>query len=339
MSHDASSHRAVVAALVANSGIAVAKFVAFALSGSGAMLSEGVHSLADTGNQFLLFVGLRRSRRPGDPQHPYGYGAERYVFGILSAAGIFFVGCGVTVYHGIRSFLHPHAPEFGWVTVAVLAVSFVLESISMVTAVAAVRAQMKGRSFGAWLRDGSDPTTLAILLEDGCALLGLLLAGAAIAAAWATGEPRWDALGSTLVGALLGIMAIYLAGQNRTLLLGRAVPPAFEARFRRIAAETPGVEDVHAVMSRQVTPERFKFKAEITLDLAWLADRLAEALPPEVASEPSPLASALADRAALAVSDLVDDLEARVRAAIPEAAWIDVEVDHTALRRERAGRR
>ncbi len=338
MSHHASSTRAVVAALTANSGITLAKFVAFGLSGSGAMLAEGVHSLADTGNQFLLFVGLRRSRRPEDPRHPYGYGAERYVFGILSAAGIFFVGCGVTVYHGIRSLLHPHTPEFGWVTVAVLAVSVVLESISMATAVAAARAQMGGRSLRAWLRDGPDPTTLAILLEDGAALLGLVLAAGSIAAAWATGEPRWDAVGSTLVGVLLGFVAVYLAVQNRTLLLGRAVPREFEARFCRLAASTPGVRDVHAVMSRQVTPERFKFKAEITLDPAWLASVLAEVLPPDA---PRPLAEALADRAAQAVSDLVDDLEARVRAEIPEASWIDVEVDHTAIRlaRERAARR
>jgi solute carrier family 30 (zinc transporter), member 9 len=337
MSHHASSSRAVLAALAANTGITLAKFVAFALSGSGAMLSEAVHSLADTGNQFLLFVGLRRSRRPEDPAHPYGYGAERYVFGILSAAGIFFVGCGVTVYHGIRSLLHPHTPEFGWITVGVLAFSFVLESFSMTTAISAVRAQMGKRSFASWLGESPDPTTLAILLEDSAALLGLLLAGGAIAAAWATGQPRWDALGSTLVGVLLGIMAIYLAVQNRTLLLGRAVPPEFEARFSRLAAATPGVRDVHAVMTRQVTPERFKFKAEITLDPTWLAARLAEALPPDT---PPQLAATLADRAALAVSDVIDDLERRVRAEIPEASWIDVEVDHTAIKRarERAGR-
>jgi zinc transporter 9 len=260
------------------------------------------------------------------------------VFGILSAAGIFFVGCGVTVYHGVRSFLHPHAPEFGWVTAAVLAVSFGLESFSMSVAVRAVRDQKRGRTFRAWLRQSPDPTTLAILLEDGAALLGLLLAAGAIAAAWATGEPRWDALGSTLVGVLLGFVAVYLAVQNRGLLLGRAAPPEVEARFCRVAAATPGVKDVHAVMTRQVTPERFKFKAEVTLDLAWLADRLAEALPADPPGGRAPLAAALADRAVMAVSDLVDDLEARVRAEIPEATWIDVEVDHTAVRlaRDRA---
>lgn len=338
-----SSFKAVVAALAGNVLITVAKFVAFFLSGSGAMLSEAVHSVADTGNQALLFVGLRRAAREKDPEFPYGYGAERFVFGILSAAGIFFVGSGVTLYHGIHQLLHPNLPEIGWVTFAVLLVSTAIELASISVAVHTVNKSRGQAPFFRFLVHGADPAAVAIVFEDGAALLGLLLAGVGIALSYWTGNGVWDALGSTLIGALLGFVALFLAEENRVLLLGKAIPADHRERFREIVAGTPGVRDVHDVKTRMLTPETYKLKAEITLDEGYLASRLDGVLPPPgtlTAEDRARALAALADASALAVSDLVDEVEKRVKAAIPQAEHIDLEVDHTdeAVQRARVSR-
>ena len=327
-----SSFKAVVAALIGNVLITIAKFVAFALSGSGAMLSEAIHSLADTGNQVLLFVGLRRATRDRDPEFPYGYGAERFVFGILSAAGIFFVGSGVTVYHGIHSLLAPNMPEIGVVTFAVLGVSTVIEAISISFAVQAINQTRGERPFLKFLFGGADPATVAIVFEDGAALLGLLLAAVGIALSYWTQNPIWDSLGSTLIGVLLGFVALFLAAENRELLLGKAIPEKDRELFEDLVAKTPGVRRVHDIKTRMLTPETFKLKAEITLDEDYLSRRLDPVMPPAgtlTAEARAKALRALADAAAIAVSDLIDEVEARVRAAIPEARHIDLEVDHT----------
>lgn len=329
-----SSFKAVVAALAGNVVITIAKFVAFALSGSGAMLSEAIHSVADTGNQALLFVGLRRAARERDPEFPYGYGAERFVFGILSAAGIFFVGSGVTVYHGIHALLAPNMPEIGVVTFAVLGVSTVIEAISISFAIQAVNKTRGDRPFWRFLLGGgADPASVAIVFEDGAALLGLLLAAVGIALSFWTHNPVWDALGSTLIGVLLGFVALFLAAENRELLLGKAIPEKDRETFQDVVAKTPGVRRVHDVKTRMLTPETFKLKAEITLDEDYISKRLAKVMPaagaPLTPEAREQALRALADAAAVAVSDLIDEVEARVKAAIPEAQHIDLEVDHT----------
>lgn len=338
---DPTSSKAVVTALAGNVAICIAKFVAFFLSGSGAMLSEAVHSVADAGNQALLYVGLKRARRERDPEFNYGYGAERFVFGMLSAAGIFFIGSGVTVYHGVHGLLHPKMPEIGAVTWAVLGVSFAIELVSMTVAVRALLQAAGGKPIVKFLFDGADPATAAIIFEDGAALLGLLLAAAGIVLAQATGNGLWDALGSTLIGFLLGLVAIYLAIENRELLLGKAVPHPVQEKFREVVASTPGVRHVHDVKTRQLTPEVFKLKAEISLDEGYLAAKLGAAMPP--AGELTPAArdaalGKLAGASVLAVSDLIDEIERRVHEAIPQAHHIDLEVDHTEEKAARAAK-
>ena len=335
-----SSFKAVIAALIGNVLITVAKFVAFALSGSGSMLSEAIHSVADTGNQALLFVGLTRAAKERDPEFPYGYGAERFVFGILSAAGIFFVGCGVTVYHGVHALLHPSMPEIGPVTFLVLLISTAIETASISVALRSVFREKGDKPLLRFLFDGADPAALAIVFEDGAALLGLLFAGMGILLAWLTGNGIWDAVGSTLVGLLLGVVAFWLAKENRELLLGKAVPPEVEARFRELVGSTPGVRHVHDVKTVVITPEAYKLKAEITLDEDFLANKLGEVMPPGALLDAEARQKALrvlADQAVMAVSDLIDEVEARVSAAIPQARHIDLEVDHTDEKRARVG--
>jgi solute carrier family 30 (zinc transporter), member 9 len=327
-----SSVKAVIAALSGNVVVTLIKFVAFFLSGSGAMLSEAIHSAADTGNQVLLFLGLKRASRERDEEFHYGYGGERFIFGILSAAGIFFIGCGVTVYHGVNSLLHPHQPEIGFVTFAVLGVSFLIEGGVLLFAVRGLRMQAGRMPFFRFVREKADPAAVAILLEDGAAVLGLVLAATGIALAFVTGNPVWDSLASIIVGLLLGVIAVYLVMANRGLLLGRAVPDEVEARFVELIRARPSIADIHDVKTRQLTPESFQFKAEIRFSEAFVAARLAEALPASgVPGSGEAREQGLRDVARhliRALSEEVDSIEHEVRSAIPEAKHIDLELEH-----------
>jgi zinc transporter 9 len=319
---------AVVAALVGNTAVTLLKFVAFALSGSGAMLSEAIHSSADTANQLLLLLGLKRSERQRDRRFQYGYGGERFVFGILSAAGIFFVGCGVTVYHGITALFARHEPQIGAAVFAVLGVSLLIEGSVFVLALRSIWSSKGSLPYRQYLRERADPATLAVLLEDGAAVLGLMLAAMGIVAYWITGNPVFDAMASMLIGLLLGVIAIYLIQTNRGLLLGRAVPPDSERLFVQRVLARGSVADVHDVKTRQLSTEDFQFKAEVRFSEPFVARVLERALAGRKEStDPATLAAA-ARMLIQALSEEIDVIEADVRAAIPEARHIDLELEH-----------
>ncbi|MBU8897257.1 cobalt transporter [Corallococcus sp. H22C18031201] len=332
MAAPASSLKAVVAALSGNVVVTLVKFIAFFLSGSGAMLSEAIHSAADTGNQVLLFLGLKRAARKRDDEFHYGYGGERFIFGILSASGIFFVGCGVTVYHGLQSLLHPHAAEVGPITFAVLGVSFLIEGGVLVLAVMGLRKQAADMPFLRYVREKADPAAVAILLEDGAAVLGLVLATVGIVLAYVTGNPVWDAAASLTVGVLLGVIAIYLMVENRGLLLGRAVPDDVEQRFVDVVRARPSLADLHDVKTRQITPETFQFKAELRFSESFVAAKLGEALPasglPAAGASREQALQGAARHLIRALSEEIDAIEAEVRRVIPEAKHIDLELEH-----------
>ncbi|WP_224364627.1 cation diffusion facilitator family transporter [Hyalangium versicolor] len=332
MAAPASSIKAVIAALSGNVLVTLIKFVAFFMSGSGAMLSEAIHSAADTGNQVLLFLGLKRASRERDEEFHYGYGGERFIFGILSASGIFFVGCGVTVYHGITSLLHPHQPEIGPSTFAVLGVSFLIEGGVLLYAVRGVLKQAQGAPFFRYVREKADPATLAILLEDGAAVLGLFLAAAGILLAYLTGNALFDSLASIIVGLLLGLIAIFLVVENRDLLLGQAVPDEVGQRFVDVIRARSSIADIHDVKTRQLTPETFTFKAEIRFSATFVAAKLAEALPSERLAHTGEARERMFQEAAQhlirVLSEEIDAIEAEVRTAIPEAKHIDLELEH-----------
>jgi zinc transporter 9 len=339
MSAPSASYKAVVTALAANVFVTLAKFVAFFLSGSGAMLSEAIHSAADAGNQLLLFIGLRRGARERDDAHPYGYDAERFVFGILSAAGIFFIGAGVTVVHGIEGLFHPQMPHFGPTTFGVLIVSFLLEGLSMFVAVRALLKERGERPVLRYLLKEADPAGVAIVLEDSAAVLGLVLASVGIVLCQLTQNPVWDALGSIVVGLILGGIAVHLARENRELLLGVAVPKEVAARFTALVGETKGIRRVHDVKTRQLAPDAYTFKAEITLDEAVLVEKILAGLPPDdplLGQGRERMVSELTVRVVNSISDLIDEIEEKVRAEIPRARHIDLEVDHTDFKRSSA---
>jgi zinc transporter 9 len=320
-----SSLRAVITALAGNTFVTIIKLVAFVLSGSGAMLSEAIHSGADTGNQLLLFVGLKRGERVPDDRFHYGYGGERFVFGLLSAAGIFFIGCGITIYHGVESLLAPHAPQLSLITLVVLVVAFVIEGGVLLYAVRSVSAARGKIPFFRYVRDHADPATVAILLEDGAAVLGLVIAALGILLTFATGNPLWDAVGSIVIGAVLGLVAYYLVRANRELLLGRAVPEGVEDLFVAIVQRQPSIRAVRDVKTHQLTPEAYKFKAEISFDHDYLAAQLDAALP-ALAPDRAPMLRRVAAATSELIAAEIAAIERAVRAEIPQARHIDLEV-------------
>jgi cation diffusion facilitator family transporter len=237
----------VFAALAANTAIAAAKGTAAALTGSPALLAETLHTVADAGNEVLLYVAIRRSRQPADTSHPFGYGPERYYWALLAAIGMFLVGGAVSIWDGIRALVHPPELEAFWVGVAVLVVAIVFDSLSRVVAVRQLRvqAQRRGLSVRELLRESPDPTVVTIYLEDTIDVLGAVLALIALVLHRVTGSGIPDALASIVIGSLLCFIASRLTGRNRQLLTNQSVPGRYVAALRdRLERE----DEIHAVM-------------------------------------------------------------------------------------------
>lgn len=246
------SSRTVVVAVLMNLAIAVAKTIAAVLTGSASMWAEAAHSTADTGNEVLLFIGLRRSAKKPDARHPFGYGQERYFWTFLAALGIFLIGGALSIGEGIRSFLVPEPLESLWIGIAVLVAAFAFESYSWHTARKQLRAESRqqDRSLVEHLRRASDPSATTVFLEDTAALIGLALALAALLLHAGTGWAGWDAVGSMGIGLLLIVVAFLLARRSKTLLLDESAPPDVlePIRAQVCAAEWVGaVPDLHAV--------------------------------------------------------------------------------------------
>ncbi len=327
-----SSRRAVAAAIAGNSVITLAKFGGFLVSGSAAMLSETLHSLADTLNQVLLMVGLVKASREADGAFPFGYGAERHVWALLSAVGIFFLGCGVTVYHGINALLHPHPIEEIGLAVAILAVSFALEGSVLVIAYRGLRREAGGRPFLRFLRSQADPSAVAVLLEDSAACLGILLALGGLLLSKATGNQAWDAAASIAIGILLGLIAVWLIHRNRHLLVGPAIPPEARERIRSLLAAHPTVERVVLLRTRMLDTDTWGVTAEVDFAGEALAARLEEHLREaweniETWEDFRAFAAKYAEEIMELLGDEVDTLEREIRRAVPRARYLDIEAD------------
>src|SRR5690349_875313 len=228
------SKRTIVVAVIANLAIAVAKTVAALLTGSTSMWAEAAHSLADTGNEVLLFVGLRRSVKRPDERHPFGYGQERYFWAFLAALGIFLIGGALSIGEGIRGLLLPEALESVWIGIGVLVVAFGFEGYSWHTARQQLRreSEERRRSMSEHLRLASDPSAPTVFLEDSAALIGVAIAFVALVLHAVTGWAPWDAIGSICIGLLLIVVAFLLARRTKGLLLEEAAPADVVAPIR-----------------------------------------------------------------------------------------------------------
>lgn len=297
--------KAVVAALLANLSIALMKFLAFAITRSSSMLAEGVHSLADSGNQVLLLIGGKRAQRAANVEHPFGYGRDRYFYGFLVALVLFTVGGMFAVYEGVEKIRHPHELAKAWVAIAVLLGAIVAEGFSLRTAVREANHVRRGESWAQFIRRAKSPELPVVLLEDVAALVGLGLALVGVSLSILTGEPVWDGIGTLAIGVLLLIVAIILIVETKSLLLGEGASAAvLDAVTAAIVG--PGVDRIIHLRTLHLGPDELLVAAKIAM----------------------PAGATLTEVAAA-----IDDAEARIRAAAPVARviYLEPDLDRTAV--------
>jgi len=261
------SKRAVIAAFLANLGIAVIKFVAFLVTNSSSMLSESIHSLADTGNQGLLLLGRARARRPADEQHPFGYGSVRYFYAFIVAFVLFTLGGVFSVFEGIGKLIHPHQIEsVGW-AIGVLLGSMVLEGLSFRTGIHEANAvRPAGETWWQFIRHTKSPDLPVVLLEDAAALIGLVIALVCVGATEVTGNARWDGLGSLAIGLLLIAVAIVLVIEMGSLLVGEAARPEVVASIRRAIEDFPAVQRCIHLRTEHLGPDEIVVATKVEFD-------------------------------------------------------------------------
>jgi cation diffusion facilitator family transporter len=251
----AESKVAIYGAIGANVAIAATKFVVAGITGSSAMLSEGIHSAVDTFNGVLLLVGIRLSQRPATPEHPFGHGKELYFWSLIVAVLIFGLGGGVSFYEGIQHIRKPEPMRDPTWNYVVLALAFVFEGTSFLIALREFRAQARGVPFWRALGQSKDPTTYTVLAEDSAALIGLAVAALGIYLSHRFGMPELDGAASVVIGLLLAGVAVLLIGQARGLLIGEGIRPETARAIRSLAMEQPSVSDVGHVLSMYIGPD------------------------------------------------------------------------------------
>ena len=251
----ASPIRPILWAFAANLGIAIAKFAAALTTGSSAMMAETIHSCADTGNQLLLLLGLRQARRPPDAEHPLGYGKDIYFWSFIVALLLFSMGGMFSIYEGLHKLDSSEPLTKPWVALLVLGVSIVLEALSMRGCLAEVKHVREGRSLWQWLNQSRNSELVVVFGEDFAALVGLVIAFGFVVLASVTGDLRFDAYGSLVIGVLLVVVAIFIATRVKQLLIGRSADPSVVARIEAEISADPSVLRVYRVITIQIGSE------------------------------------------------------------------------------------
>ena len=292
--------RAVVAALGANLGIAVTKFVAFLFTGSASMLAESVHSVADTGNEVLLLIGRDRSTRPASDEHPFGFGRERYFYGFVVSVMLFTVGGAFSVYDGIHKIVNPEQVHAPLVAVIVLALSAVLEGFSLRTGIREANKVRGNRSWSTFIRRTKAPELPVVLLEDMAALIGLVFAFTGITLAWVTRAGWWDGAGSLAIGLLLATAAAILAVETKSLLIGESASADVQRKIIAALEGGPEVDRVIHMRTVHISPDSILVAAKIAVHGSDTGAQVAAG---------------------------IDAAERRVRAAVPIAKTIYLEPD------------
>jgi len=279
------------------------------------MLAEAIHSLADTANQALLWIGLERSKIGPSKKFPFGRGQERFVWGLISACGIFFIGAGVTIYHGIYGLIYPKEPEINKWTLFVLLFSFFAEGCSLIVA---------------WIdKKKGDTTNLAVILEDGAAVVGVLLASITIFLTVYTGNIFWDSIGSIIIGIILAIIAIVLIRENLEYLIERASPEELQKEVRREIAKLPLVEEIKDVRMIILTPDQHRIRAEVEINGYLLIKEMEDSLKEdfqeiETYGDFLQFCAAFANRVTRTVGAKIDEMEDTLKRKIKYLKYVDI---------------
>lgn len=292
--------KAVIAAMAANMGIAVSKFVAFLLTGSSSMLSEAIHSVADSANQVLLLIGGKHAGRKPDATHQFGYSRVRYVYAFVVSIVLFLVGGLFSLYEGFHKFHHPEELRDVGIAIGVLLIAIALEGFSFRTAFKESNKSRGRRSLFRYIRDARQPELPVVLLEDLGALVGLVFALIGVGMAAITGDGRWDGLGAMAVGTLLVVIAVFLAFEMSSMLVGEAALPEQEEAITRALDDTELVDRVIHMRTLHVGPDELLVAAKIAIG---------------------------GDDSASAIAAGIDEAERAIRAAVPTARYIFIEPD------------
>ena len=292
--------RAILAAFFANLGISIAKFVAFIFTGASSMLAEATHSCADTGNQALLLLGGRLARREATITHPFGYGRERYFWSFVVAVVLFTVGALFAIYEGVEKIRHPHEIESPAWAFGVLGFAIILEGFSFRTAIVESNAVRGESSWTAFVRRSRSPELPVVLLEDLGAMVGLILALVALTIAEVADAPVWDGIGTLSIGILLGVIAVVLAIEMKSLLIGEGATAAVRARIVEAFEQGPGVERLIHLRTQHLGPDELLVAAKVAFDPSFDTREL---------------------------GDAINTLEAAVRERVPQARPMYIEPD------------
>lgn len=294
------STKAILAALGANIGIAITKFFAAAVSGSASMFAEGIHSVADSGNQVLLIIGGKRAKRKATATHPFGYGRSRYIYAFMVSIVLFSVGGLFSILEGWEKLNHPHELEQAWLPLTVLGVAIGLESFSLYTALKAAKEERGTASLYQFIRHAKSPELPVVLLEDMAALLGLVLAFGGVGLTVLTGDPIWDAIGTLAIGVLLVLVAVILGAETSSLLVGEGATASDTEKIESALGATRGVNSIIHMKTLYLGPEELMVAAKIAVDV---------------------------DITGKDIAAIIDDAEARIRAEVPTARVIYLEPD------------
>ncbi|MFC3962518.1 cation diffusion facilitator family transporter [Nocardia jiangsuensis] len=292
--------KAIIAALAANAGIAVAKFIGAAITGSASMLAEGVHSVADTANQGLLLLGQKRAAQEADQLHPFGYGRNRYFYSFVVALVLFTLGSVYALYEGIHKVQHPEELNSPIVAIVILVVAIALETFSFRTAIKESRPLKGSASWWRFIRTSRSPELPVVLLEDAGALIGLILALGGVGLTMITDDPIWDGVGTLAIGTLLGVIAIVLIIEMQSLLIGEGATPEEDGAIRAGLVDGERIDTVIHLKTQYLGPEELLVAAKIAVTPGLDIEQIAAA---------------------------IDAAEQRVRAAVPAARVIYLEPD------------
>lgn len=330
--HSAHGTTSVAFALTGNFLITVIKFAGWFFSGSSALFSEAVHSFADTMNQSLLLIGIKRSVKKADEEHTYGYGQERFLWALISACGIFFLGAGVTTYHGITTLLHVQETHIDIFSYLILVASFVIEGVTLLIALKELKKSYPRRSLKRLLIDG-DPTTVAVIYEDGVAVIGVLVAILSITLSKITGESFWDSIGSIIIGLMLAVVAVILINKNRSFLLRKSIPEEIKEQILDMLEMEPAIEKVVDFKSTILDVGAYHVKCEVEFNGSYLVKGMQENLREEFEDvkddfeEFKKFAVKYIDRVPRLVGEHINQIEQRIQGKIPAVIHLDIEIN------------
>lgn len=324
----------VIFAVGGNFFVTAIKFFAAFVSNSSSMLSEAIHSLADTINQILLLIGLQRSTKKADDDSEYGYGNERFFWALISACGVLFVGAGVTAYNGIAALSNPHHVEFSLIVFVVLFISFVIEGYTFLVAVKSLKNDFPDATWSERIAH-ADPSTLAVFLEDAVAVFGILVAFFSLTLAYVTQNTVWDAVGSLVIATLLGVVAVVLIVKNRSYLIGKAISEDTQEEVMEFLRAEPVVEKIIDFKSVAIGFGSYRIKCEIEFNGSAL---LREAYQTENLRADfeeidndfeafKKFSVDYADRIPRLIGRKIDEIEVRIKKRFPSIRHIDIEIN------------